>query len=159
MKRLYILLVSAICFTSCGITHFQPVQRDSTVVRYVDSLRIRDSVVLVSIPTESSSQIVFASDTSHLETSVAESDAWTDESGRIHHTLNNKSREKLPAIVPIYDRAIMLDERQIITITKNVEVEKELTSWQTFRLKGFWYLLGVIALWIVWKIAKLRLHL
>lgn len=161
MKSLlpFIFLILLMFASSCGITHFQPVQRDSTVVRYVDSLRIRDSVVLVNIPTESSSQIVFTSDTSHLETSIAVSDAWTDESGRIHHTLNNKSREKLPAIVPIYDRARMLDERQVVTITKNVEVEKELTWWQKFRLRAFWYLLGLVALWVVWKIVKLRLHL
>ena len=115
--------------------------------------------MLVSIPTESSSQIVFASDTSHLETSIAESDAWTDESGRIHHTLNNKSKEKLPAIVPIYDRARMLDERQIITITKTVNVEKELTWWQKFRLKAFWWMAGLIAVslavWITRHIRKL----
>ena len=159
MKSLLPFIFLILLTSSCGIAHFQPVQRDSTVVRYVDSLRIRDSVVLVSIPTESSSQIVFASDTSHLETSIAVSDAWTDESGRIHHTLNNKSMEKLPAIVPIYDRARMLDERQIITITKKVEVEKELTWWQKFRLKGFWVLAGLVALWVIWKIAKLRLHL
>ena len=161
MKSLlpFIFLILLMFASSCSIARFQPVQRDSTVVRYIDSLRIRDSVVLVSIPTESSSQIVFASDTSHLETSIAESDAWTDESGRIHHTLNNKSKEKLPAIVPIYDRARMLDERQIITITKTVKVEKELTWWQKFRLKGFWVLLGVVGLWVIWKIARLRLHL
>lgn len=32
-----------------------------------------------------------------------------------------------------------------------VKVEKELTAWQKFRLRGFWALLAAIACWIVWK--------
>ena len=159
MKKIIIFLTAGLYLASCSTARFQPVQRDSTVVRYIDSLRIRDSVVLVSIPTESSSQIVFASDTSHLETSVARSDAWVDSKGKIHHTLNNKSDKKLPAIVPVYDRARMLDERQIITITKTVKVEKVLTWWQKFRLKAFWWLAGLIAAsviaWIVRHARKL----
>lgn len=157
MKRLIIFLTAAICSVSCSTTRFQPVQRDSTVVRYVDSLRIRDSVVMVSIPMESSSQIFFSPDTSHLETSVAESDAWTDEEGRIHHTLNNKSTEKLPAIVPVRDRARVRDEIQSIIVTQTVEVEKPLTWWQRFRLKGFWVLLGLASAWIAWKIIWYRI--
>lgn len=47
---------------------------------------------------------------------------------------------------------------QTETITQIQEVEKELSWWQTFRLKAFWYLAGLVALWIVWKIIKLRLR-
>lgn len=34
---------------------------------------------------------------------------------------------------------------------REVKVEKELTAWQKFRLRGFWALLVAIACWIVWK--------
>lgn len=34
---------------------------------------------------------------------------------------------------------------------REVKVEKELTAWQKFRLRGFWALLAAIACWIVWK--------
>lgn len=34
---------------------------------------------------------------------------------------------------------------------REVKVEKELTAWQRFRLRGFWALLAAIACWIVWK--------
>lgn len=158
-KILVIFLMLGICLASCSTARFRPSERDSTVVRYIDKLRIRDSVVMVGIPVESSSQNMSASDTSHLETSVARSDAWVDSKGKIHHTLNNKSDKKLPAIVPVYDRARMLDERQIITITKTVKVEKVLTWWQKFRLKAFWWLAGLIAAsviaWIVRHARKL----
>jgi hypothetical protein len=34
---------------------------------------------------------------------------------------------------------------------REVKVEKQLTAWQKFRLRGFWALLAAIACWIVWK--------
>lgn len=34
---------------------------------------------------------------------------------------------------------------------REVKVEKELTAWQKFRLRGFWALLAAIACWIAWK--------
>ena len=32
-----------------------------------------------------------------------------------------------------------------------VKVEKQLTAWQRFKMRGFWALLAVMACWIVWK--------
>lgn len=32
-----------------------------------------------------------------------------------------------------------------------VKVEKQLTAWQRFKMRGFWALLAAIACWIVWK--------
>lgn len=34
---------------------------------------------------------------------------------------------------------------------REVKVEKELTAWQRFKMRGFWALLAAIACWIVWK--------
>ena len=46
---------------------------------------------------------------------------------------------------------------------REVKIEKELTAWQKFRLRGFWALLAAIACWIVWKnktrILALLLHI
>lgn len=135
-----ILLLVAV--TSCGGPRHLPTVRDSTVVHYRDSLRIKDSLVFVNIPVESSSQVTFPTDTSHLETSVARSDAWVDTCGRIHHTLNNKYDSRLPVIVPIIDRARVSDNTQ--TLTRVQIVERELTPWQSFRLKAFWWLAGIV---------------
>ena len=32
-----------------------------------------------------------------------------------------------------------------------VKVEKQLTAWQRFKMRGFWALLAAMACWIVWK--------
>lgn len=37
---------------------------------------------------------------------------------------------------------------------REVKVEKELTAWQKFRLRGFWALLATIACWIVGRIRR-----
>lgn len=153
MKRTVVLFISLLAISSCGIFKNQPVQRDSTVIRYIDSLVVRDSIVYINIPKESSSQILPSTDSSHLETSIAKSDAWVDASGFLHHNLNNKAFEKLPVIVPLFDRKVISDEKQTITITKTVE--KELSKWQNFKLKAFWWMFGIIAAILILKILHL----
>nr|MCR5071217.1 hypothetical protein [Bacteroidales bacterium] len=106
MKKLSVylagaLLCAAICH-ACGPCKNIPtvIVRDSTVVNYVDStiVTIRDSVVLVPVPVESSSAVLPADFRSHVETSIAESDAWVED-GLLHHTIHNRSDQQLPAIV------------------------------------------------------------
>lgn len=136
-------------------------QRDSTVVRYYDSLRIRDSVVMVSLPIETSSQVVFQGDTSHLETSLATSDAWVDSLGRIHHNLRNRSDKQLPVIVPIIERARGNEHSQQLVITRTIEVEKKLTLWQKFLIgagKGALMVIVLAAIYFIFKtIYKLKI--
>lgn len=40
-----------------------------------------------------------------------------------------------------------------------VKVEKELTAWQRFRLRGFWILVAMISGFVVWKYRKILLRL
>lgn len=69
--------------------------RDSTIIRYVD--------VEVPVPTENSYAVV--PDSSHLETSVAVSEASVDSLGRLHHSLQNKP-VKLTARTEVTDRVL-----------------------------------------------------
>lgn len=55
---------------------------DTTVIVRHDSITL--------IPVEQSSAVL-PSDSSHLETSLAVSDAWTDTLGLLHHTIRNKT--------------------------------------------------------------------
>lgn len=150
MYKNFALILSLLLLTGCSAPWQLPVARDTTVIHYRDSVRIKDSLVFVNIPVESSSQVTFATDTSHLETSVARSDAWLDTAGRIHHTLNNKSDSKLPVFVPILSTARVSDSSHIITQIQTIE--KPLTAWQNFRLKAFWVLAGIILLYIIIKL-------
>lgn len=63
------------------------VQVEKTVVK--DSLiYIRDTLYL-PLPVEEK-EVKTTADSSHLETSIAESDAWIDSIGQLNHTLKNK---------------------------------------------------------------------
>ena len=126
------------------------IYRDSTIIRYVD--------VEVPVPVENSYAVV--PDSSHLETSVAVSEASVDSLGRLHHSLQNKP-VKLTARTEVTDRVLekietnKSEEKNTVTVF----VEKELTSWQTFRLKAFWWMAGLIVIailiWITRHIRKL----
>lgn len=148
-KFAYLLAYYAISLSSCAILR-PPIQidtRDSTVVRYIDStvVSVRDSIVLVPVPAESSSAILPAGFHSHVETSIAESDAYVED-GMLHHEIRNKSGATLPAVVPITTTAqvIRSDNNHsgltVRTVTK--EVERKLTWWQRFRIGAFWWLLA-----------------
>jgi hypothetical protein len=143
----------AICvalLASCAIQKppVQVVTRDSTVVNYIDStvVSIRDSLVLVPIPAESSSAILPADFRSHVETSIAESDAYVED-GLLHHTIHNKSNESLPAIVPVATTAQVIradsSHEGLVNRTVVKEVEKKLTWWQRFRIGAFFWLLAL----------------
>ena len=137
---------------SCGTPGHLPTSqtniKDSTVVNVRDSVVIRDSLVLVPMPVESSQNLLPEYVPSHLESSVAESDAWVDSLG-LHHTLKNKDKP-IEVHVPVTEHIVTTDTTQSQeTATNNteyVEVEKELSWWQKFRIGAFWWLCGGIAL-------------
>lgn len=156
MKKSILLLAIMVC-VSCGpakvVTEFQ---RDSVIVHVRDSVFVRDTVVMADIPAESGANILPYSDTSFLQTSLAESKAFI-ENGRIYHTLRNKSELLLPVKVQYVDR-VRSEKKDNIgwrRIVETVEVEKELSRWQNFVMAlGYAVLIAGLA-WLVWKLAKI----
>lgn len=108
-------------------------QRDSVAVIVRDSVIYRDSVVLVEIPKESDKDVVMRSDTSHLETSIAESEAWVAD-GRLHHTLRNKDEAFIPVTIKMPERLHYEQKDRLVynRIVEQVEVEKPLNWWERF---------------------------
>jgi hypothetical protein len=108
-------------------------QRDSVAVIVRDSVIFRDSVVLVEIPKESDKDVVMRSDTSHLETSIAESEAWVAD-GRLHHTLRNKDAAVIPVTIKMPERLHYEQKDRLVynRIVEQVEVEKPLSWWERF---------------------------
>lgn len=155
-----LIAIALSSLTSCGVCKPVPKDqvniRDSVVVNYKDSLNVRDSLVLVPVPVESSQNILPEFVPSHLETSLAASDAWVDSLG-LHHTLANKEKP-IPVHVPVTEHIISIDTQQSQemshTHTEYVEVEKPLTWWQNFRIRAFWWLLGGLTLALVWIFRK-----
>lgn len=155
MRRSILLLALMVC--ACGptkvVTEFQ---RDSVIVHVRDSVFIRDTIVKAEIPAESGANVLPDTDTSFLSTSLAESRAFV-ENGRLHHTLRNKSEMLLPVKVSYVDRA-RTEQKESIgwrQIVETIEVEKELSKWQSFIMSlGYVFLVAGLA-WLVWKLSRL----
>lgn len=131
-------------------------QRDSVIVHVRDSVFLRDTVVMAQIPAESGANVLPDSDTSFLQTSLAESKAYI-ENGRLHHTLRNRSEMLLPVTVQYVDRARTERTESIVTRrdVERIEVEKELSRWQNFVMAlGYAVLIAGLA-WLAWKLSKI----
>ena len=121
----------------CGAPKVLPVevsQKDSVIVVVTESVIMRDSLIYVPMPVEVVKEIVADTDTSHLETSLAISDAWVA-NGLLNHTLEHKIKKleqeiSIPEKVEETEKVIYKEKERV----EYVEVEKELTKWQSFRM-------------------------
>lgn len=114
-----------------------------------DSLIIHTKLISVAIPNESHS-IITKSEKSHLETSVATSDAEIDSLGMLHHTLVNK-KDSIKTKIQYVDKIVYRDSIQIKEVP--VEVEKPvryIPKFYQFTFILFW----IFILFIVVKIIR-----
>ena len=86
-----------------------------------DSLIVRTELVSAAIPLESHT-IVTPTKKSHLETSVATSDAEIDSLGMLHHTLTNK-KDSIKTKIQYIDKIVYRDSIEVKEVP--VEVEKK----------------------------------
>ena len=146
----------AVCFGFLGCSTprvVQDYQRDSVRIIVKDSTIFKDSVVLVEIPTERERLVATATDTSHLETSVAWSEAYVAD-GRLHHTLQNKDA-LLPVKIMIPEKVHTELNKNTMIVRQTVEVEKELSKWQNFiQMLGYGFLVACV-LWLINKVRRL----
>lgn len=149
-------MAACLLMTACAAPKVvQDYQRDSVVV-IRDSIRFRDSLVLVPVPQGSDKAVLPDSDTSRLETDVAESVAYVAD-GKLHHTLRNKEAALIPVTIKLPERLHYEARDKIIynRIVETVEVEKELSRLQRFMMSLGWVvLIGAVA-WLAWKIYRL----
>ena len=165
---MFVMVSSCGLFKHCPSTHTETNVRDSVAIhwkdstRIVDSLVVRDSVVLVPLPVESSQSVLPAMMPSHLETSLAESDAYVDSLG-LHHTLKNKDTD-IDVHVPVTEHHHYEEHTQQSDTTAHHSyseketvteyVEKSLTKLQQFRHDAFWPLVCMLILNLVWIFRK-----
>ena len=148
------MLYFTIClgFLGCSTPRVvQDYQRDSVRIIVKDSTIFKDSVVLVEIPTERERLVAAAADTSHLETSVAWSEAFVAD-GKLFHTLQNKDA-LLPVKITIPEKVHSELSKNTMVIRQTVEVEKQLSKWQNFiQMLGY----GVLIACVIWILNKMR---
>ena len=131
-------------------------QKDSVSVVIKESVIYRDTTIYVEVPVEVIKEILPDTDTSHLETSLAISEAWVN-AGKLNHTLTHKDA-KIEQTIPVPEKHTQKDSVtvSIKEVVKEVpvEVEKPLNAWQSFRMSLGTIALIAFALWAVIKILK-----
>lgn len=150
---IWCLLLTVGCGSAKVVTESQ---RDSVTVYVVDSVARRDTIVMVEVPQEADKAFLPDTDTSYLQTSLAESWAYLDH-GQLYHSLRNKSEMLLPVKVQYIDRARVEKSAQVAWrhLVETVEVEKQLSKWQNFIMTLGYGLLIAAAGWLVWKLSKI----
>lgn len=154
MSRI-IYLLAILALAGCGASKQLPIEsaKDSVSVIIKESIIYRDSVVYVEVPAEADKAILPADDTSHLETSLAVSEAWVKD-GQLNHILSHKPNIQLPKVVtiPIYLKSEETEHLSHQVVVK--EVEKNLTSWQSFRMTLGTISIIVLLLWLIFKVIR-----
>ena len=121
-----------------------------------DSLIVRTELVSVALPLESHT-IVTPTKKSHLETSLAESDAEIDSLGLLHHKLVNK-KDSIKTKIQYVDRISYRDSIQ----TKEIPVEVKvpipyIPKFYQFTFILFWIFVLFIVVKLLIKLGFLRL--
>lgn len=121
---------------------------DSVRTVYIETVTIDTVKVAVPIPTESAKQIV-KDIISHLETSLALSDAWINPDGTLGHSIANKpgkfdSEVLVPHKSTTNEKEIIKEKEIPVPEPYPVEIERNRTFMEQVKLAAFWYLLGAV---------------
>lgn len=138
----------------CPCRHLETATIDSTRVEVRERIvEVRDTVV-VELPAERV-EVITPDTTSTVQTSIATSTA-TVSGGVLTHSIENKQtsiRKPTEVRVEVRDSIIYRDRQT----TEVVEVERELTAWQRFKMEGFWALLAVVGVAVALKLKNLKI--
>ena len=139
--------------TGCSTPKYLPSSNMRIVSK--DSLIVRTALVSIALPLESHS--IITKSKSHLETSVAESDAEIDSLGLLHHTLVNK-KDSIRTKTQYINKIVYRDSIQ----TKEVPVEvpipvRYIPKFYQFTFILFWIFVLFIIVKLLIKLGFLRL--
>lgn len=163
MFKPYIYAILLLICTSCAtqkVSMNTDVQKDSVSVVVVESIVYRDTTIYVEVPVEvikEIKEILPDTDTSHLETSIAVSEAWVN-AGKLNHTLSHKPNASIQQTIPVPEKhtqkdSVVISIKEVVKEVP-VEVEKDLNKWQTFRMMLGTLTLIAILVWLLLKILK-----
>ena len=120
-----------------------------------DSLIVRTELVSVALPLESHS--IITKSKSHLETSLAESDAEIDSLGLLHHTLVNK-KDSIKTKIQYVDRISYRDSIEVKEVPVEVPVPvRYIPKFYQFTFILFWIFVLFIVVKLLIKLGFLRL--
>ena len=151
MKR-FILFIVMFLMMGCSICHrvqYVPVgtKIDSVIVEKIVE---RVDSVYVPVPSESSEAV--KEDSSHLETSVAISDAKIDSNGVLHHTLKNKDTSLKKEIVyrdKIIEKKVEVEKEVPVEVEVPVKYVPDYYKWINIL---FWCMAGTGIIFVIFKL-------
>ena len=111
------LIPVILAFYGCSTPKYLPASNIKIIAK--DSMVVHTELVSAALPLESHT-IVTPTKKSHLETSLATSDASIDSLGMLHHTLTNK-KDSIKTKIQYIDKIVYRDSIE----TKEVPVEVE----------------------------------
>ena len=158
MKNFILVLFSALCVACATARQAAPSEKIITETR-IETVFQTDTVFL-EVP-KIVEKIVTADTVSVLENEYAKSEASVSD-GLLAHSLETKPIQQPVEVQTkiVYRDSVIFKD---VVVYETVEVEKELTGWQTFKMKmGGWFLriLSLLALvaiiWIIIKILRKR---
>lgn len=155
-KTFLMLLIWAFytLLTGCSSQKYLPSSNIRIIAK--DSLIIHTELVSVAIPLESHS-IITKSKKSHLETSVATSDAEIDSLGLLHHTLVNK-KDSLSTKIQYVDKIIYRDSIEVKEVPVDVKVPvRYVPKFHQFTFILFWIFVLLVIVKLLIKLGFLRL--
>ncbi len=147
MKNLLFIFIMAATTACCPCRHLTTSAgtRDSLHVQIRHHTIWVPDTVRFHLPAERTEQTV-RTDSSHLETSAAVSDARINPDGSLSHSLENKNGDReIPTQRLIEYRDSIVYRDRDVEVEKIVEIERKLTWWQQTQMRGFWVLLAIIA--------------
>ena len=134
--------------TGCSTQKYLPSSNIRIIAK--DSVFVHTELVSAAIPLESHS--IITKSKSHLETSVAESDAEIDSLGLLHHTLVNK-KDSLKSKIQYIDKIVYRDSIE----TKEVPVEKPVPV--PYVPKFYQFTFALFWIFVLFVIVKLLIKL
>ena len=158
MKNFILVLFSALCVACATARQAAPSEKIITETR-IETVFQTDTVFL-EVP-RIVEKIVTADTVSVLENDYAMSSASVSD-GLLSHSLETKPVQQPVQVQTkiVYRDSVIFKD---VVVYESVEVEKELTGWQSFKMKmGGWFLgiLSLLALaaiiWIIIKILRKR---
>ena len=120
-----------------------------------DSLVVHTELVSIALPLESHS--IITKSKSHLETSLAESDAEIDSLGLLHHTLVNK-KDSLKSKIQYVDNIVYRDSVDVREVPVEIKVPvRYIPKFYQFTFILFWIFVLFIVVKLLIKLGFLRL--
>jgi hypothetical protein len=152
MQRLISIIAALLLLlVSCSPRHLS--QRDSTVIRYIDSIAWHDSTIISYLTKERYVDIVNPLDTLKLETTYAKATAYLDTANTVlKGSIENKD-VPIETKIKWKEKLVYRDSIQIKEVEVPVEITKEVVKYP----KSYWWFMGISILTVLGLALKIYL--